>query len=116
MSALLRGMIGVLCLFTLVACQEDGGDEAESASIFPNVIAEKQESCLKDGGRWGPATGNNTFTCFITPSDANTACSKESDCQGLCLARSRTCAPVIPFFGCHQVLSSSGTLQTRCRQ
>jgi hypothetical protein len=116
MSAYLRGMLAVLCLFFLAACQEDGSDEAESGSIFPDLIAEEREKCTKDGGRWGAAPGNDTFTCFKTLSDANKPCSLESDCQGLCLARSRTCSPVKPMFGCHEVLSSSGLRQTRCVQ
>ncbi len=116
MSAFLRGMLFVLCLFTLVACQEDGGDEAESASIFPGLITQEREKCIKDGGRWGAAPGNATFTCFKNLTDANKPCARESECQGLCLARSRTCAPVKPLFGCHEVLASNGTRQTRCFQ
>ena len=116
MSAYLRGMLAVLCLFVLAACQEDGTGEVASTSIFPNLAAEQRAQCTKDGGRWGAAPGNNAFTCFQNLSDANKPCSLESDCQGLCLARSRTCSPVEPLFGCHEVFSSSGLRQTRCVQ
>ncbi len=116
MSAFLRRLLVVLCLFTLAACQEDGANEDDTASIFPDVAAEERLKCAKDGGRWGPTPGKSSFTCFQTLSDANKACSRESDCQGLCLARSRTCAPVTPFFGCNEVLGSNGLRQTRCVQ
>ena len=116
MSALLRGMIVVLCLFTLAACQEDGAETAESTSIFPDLLAEQRLQCAKDGGRWGPAPGRQTFTCFMNLTDANAPCTRETDCQGLCLARSRTCSPIKPFFGCHEVLSPTGLRQTRCIQ
>lgn len=114
MSAFLRSILLVLCLFTLVACQEDGPSNDESASIFPDLIGEQRAQCDKDGGNWGKAPGNGTFTCFRTLSDANKTCSRESDCQGLCLARSRTCTPVTPLFGCNEVLGSNGLRQTRC--
>ena len=116
MSAVLRGMLVSVCLFTLAACQEDGADTVESNSRFPDVIAQEREKCVDDGGRWGATPGDTGFTCFQTLSDANKRCSAESDCQGLCLARSRTCAPVKPFFGCHEVLGSNGLRQTRCIQ
>lgn len=114
MSAFLRSITLVLCLFALAACQEDSASDAESASIFPDLIGEQRAQCEKDGGRWGKAPGDGTFACFKTLSDANKPCSRESDCKGLCLARSRTCSPVTPFFGCNEVLGSNGLRQTRC--
>ena len=114
MSAVLRGMLVSVCLFILAACQEDGTDEIASTSVFPDLIAQQREKCLEDGGRWGATPGDTGFTCFQTLSDANKRCSVESDCEGLCLARSQTCAPVKPFFGCHEVLGSNGLRQTRC--
>ena len=116
MSALLRGMLISVCLFGLAACQEDSGEESASTSLFPDLIAQEQQKWADAGGRWGPTPGGVTFTCFQTLSDANKFCRAESDCQGLCLARSQTCAPVKPFFGCHEVLSSNGLRQTRCVQ
>jgi hypothetical protein len=116
MSALLRGLAAVLCLFFLASCQEDGAESAEQSSIFPDLLEERRLQCAKDGGRWGAAPGRQTFVCFTTNSDANAPCSRETDCEGLCLARSRTCAPFKPFFGCHEVFSPTGLRQTRCIQ
>ena len=116
MSALLRRTLVVLCLFTLAACQEDGEKPIESNSIFPDLEAEARLKCAKDGGRWGAIPGNASSTCFQNAPDAHESCTRESDCASLCLARSRTCAPTVPFFGCHEVLSSSGVPQTRCSQ
>lgn len=116
MSAFLRRMLFVLCVFALAACQEDGAKEDESTSLFPDATAEERLKCAKDGGRWGKIPGKSTSTCFQNLSDANKTCTRESDCQGLCLARSGTCSPVSPFFGCHEVLGSNGLRQSRCVQ
>lgn len=115
MSAVLRRVLVVCCfLFTLAACEENGAEEVESTSIFPDILSEQRQQCSKDGGRWGPLPGRQSFTCFQELSDANKSCSRATDCQGMCLARSRTCTPFKPFFGCHEVFSSGGARQTRC--
>ena len=114
MSAICRIMAAALLAIVLVACDEETSDTPESQSIFPDIMAEQRAACEKSDGRWGP-TGNQTvFVCFRNLSDANQSCSTENDCQGFCLARSRTCSPIEPFFGCHQVLSRGGLPQTVC--
>ena len=37
-----------------------------------------------------------------------------TDCDGMCLARSRTCSPIKPLFGCQDVLADNGTVGTVC--
>ncbi len=71
-------------------------------------------SCEARGGSFGNAPGDATKVCFITPKDANQACRQGSDCEGHCLARSQTCAPVTPLYGCHEVLLSGGLRSTVC--
>lgn len=68
--------------------------------------------CEAKGGRWSRAGGGHS--CVTPTRDANRACSSASQCQGYCLARSGTCSPVVPLFGCHEVISPSGGMQTIC--
>ena len=100
MSAIRRVSTAIFCVLALAACQEDGPAPSETQSAFPDLLRLQREACEKDRGRWGLA--------------ANKTCKVGSDCQGLCLARSRTCSPIEPFYGCHQVLSDSGVPQTLC--
>jgi hypothetical protein len=57
--------------------------------------SEAQRACESRGGLW--ARGRS-----------------KADCQGQCLARSMTCAPALPMFGCHEVVERSGMRVTLC--
>ena len=114
MSAFRRVLTVVLMMVVLLSCDEDSGSAPASDSIFPDLMNEQRESCERRGGRWGPAANKTTFVCYQTLPDANQTCKTGRDCQGFCLSRSRTCSPVTPFYGCHEVLSNSGLPQTVC--
>lgn len=114
MSATRRILTAVLFGVLLAGCQEDGPNTPDSQSVFPDLLAEQRESCERRGGRWGLALGKTVYVCYRDTRDANKSCTRETDCEGLCLARSRTCSPIEPFFGCHEVLNSRGLRQTRC--
>lgn len=115
MSALRHILTVVLCGFLLGACQEDGAAVSESETDgVPSLLAVEQRACERSGGNWALTPSRNTFTCFRQTSDANRPCLSADACDGLCLARSRTCAPVTPLFGCHEILTSEGVRQTRC--
>ena len=102
-------------LLALAACQPDGPPPAPTAAPgTPEFIEELQASCEARGGHFGATPGGATRLCYITPKDANQPCSAKSDCEGLCLARSRTCAPVVPMFGCNDVLLDGGGRATIC--
>ena len=104
---------GVIVLATLGACQfEEAPSEFET--ISPDITARERFLCEERGGRFGerPLTGG--FVCYERTRDANQQCSTANDCEGLCLARSRSCAPIKPFFGCHEVLTASGAQATLC--
>ena len=113
MPALLRATALFLGLFFLSACLEESQGTPESEFIFPDLLSEQRLECERDGGRWG-ASPKGGSTCYRNLSDAGKQCTGENDCQGVCLARSRTCSPITPFFGCHEVLSSTGIPQTLC--
>lgn len=116
MSAIRRTMTVVVMSVLLAGCQEDGSDADTTNSDIPGALAPLRAACEKDDGRWGKVPGRNAFACYRITRDANKPCQSERDCEGLCLARSRTCAPQTPFFGCHEVLSSSGVRQTLCTE
>ncbi len=113
MAAPYRAIYLIIGLFLLTACLEDGQAAREPEFIFPDLLSEQRMACERDGGRWGasPAGGS---TCYRNLSDAGKQCTGEKDCQGVCLARSGTCSPVSPLFGCHEVLSNTGMVQTLC--
>ena len=116
MSAIRRTMTVVVMSVLLAGCQEDGSDADAADPDIPSALAPQRAACEKDGGRWGKVPGRDAFVCYRITRDANQPCQTERDCEGLCLARSRTCAPQTPFFGCHEVLSSSGVRQTLCTE
>lgn len=114
MFALSRGLIWVACAILLAACQDDGPRPSAETAPVPDLFKIAAEQCARDGGRWSPAPGKATHVCYKTPRDAGKLCRDAGDCEGLCLARSRTCSPVEPFYGCHEILTSSGIQQTLC--
>lgn len=115
MSAVLRSLALVAALALLSACQEDGPRASTSEEAArPDLLEEERIACLRDGGRFGPAAGKGAFVCYRDLPDAYQTCSSADDCSGLCLARSRTCSPVEPFYGCHEVLLKGGQPATQC--
>ena len=113
MSAIRHIVTVGLCLFALAACEEDT-QVPERDSIFPDVMQSQREACERKGGNWASTPSRSGFICFQQTSDANQMCRASSECEGVCLARSRTCAPVVPLLGCHEVLTASGLRQTIC--
>lgn len=116
MSAIRRIVTVLVASVCLAGCQEDGSATSDTGDDTgsPAILLPQQIACQDDGGRWGRVPGRVTFVCYQTTRDANKACSTKRDCEGLCLARSRTCAPQTPLFGCHEVINASGLRQTLC--
>lgn len=113
--AVLRTIIIIFAsVLVLAGCQEDGDTDQVWQSEFPDLLREQREACERQGGRWGAAPGKTSYVCFEDLRDALKPCASSSDCDGLCLARSRSCSPIKPFFGCHEVLNSNGVQQTLC--
>ena len=83
---------------------------------LPPALAAEARACAQSGGTLRPRGLAGLWSCVRATRDAGRACSSGSDCEGECLARSRTCAPLDPLFGCHEVLDRAGWTQTLCRQ
>ena len=104
-------VLAALAMLALSACRQDGAGED---AFGPDFIDDLEQACIADGGRWGAGVREGTMVCYRNTRDGGRMCSASSDCEGLCLARSRTCAPVTPLLGCHEVLGSSGGRTTLC--
>lgn len=116
MTAVRRSITLFAAVLALCACQEDGPNASESTgdSPRPDLLSFEKMACERDGGRWGPAQGKSVFVCYRDLADAGRGCLTADDCDGLCLARSRSCSPIEPFFGCHEVLLKGGQPATLC--
>lgn len=87
--------------------------EAEPALVAKPKSA-AHLACEKKGGKYVPLGKSGALTCQMPTRDGGKQCRKESDCEGVCLARSRTCAPVKPLFGCQSILQEDGVQVDLC--
>lgn len=78
------------------------------------ALSPEAQDCVKRGGRWVGTGSSGLMACVRVTRDAGESCRRQSDCQGYCLARSGTCAPYTPLFGCHEVLGPAGERTTVC--
>jgi hypothetical protein len=84
-----------------------------------DVVPEEEKSaeqikCEKQGGSWSRIGKTKARTCVQRTRDAGKQCKRDRDCDGVCLARSGTCAPVTPLFGCNEVVQDDGRRMTQC--
>lgn len=105
--------------------EPEAATEAESVAsdaVIPEAAPEVPEelkspaqiACEKKGGRISRVGGGDSFICVFRTRDGGKRCKKEGDCEGLCLARSGTCAPVRPLLGCQEILQQDGFRVTQC--
>lgn len=102
----------------LGGCQSSGPKPATPTPISevnPDQTQAQKALCEARGGEFKPGGIHGFLTCYQTPKDAGKSCSAASDCgTGNCLARSKTCAPITPLFGCNDLLDHNGRLVTLC--
>ena len=90
---------------------------APEETPIPEPVIEKSRervACEKKGGIWGNAGSTQVQSCIKRTKDAGKQCRKAGDCESACLARSGTCAPVKPLFGCNDILQKDGSRVTLC--
>lgn len=110
--------VAVIAALAVAGCvpKKDDADKGYGLTGYNPASAESQKAaCLAQGGQYLPAGSASVYTCFKTPKDAGKACSKSGDCESECLARSRSCAPIAPLFGCNSTLDAAGREVTLCR-
>ncbi len=86
----------------------------DAAPILAPILADRARACARDGGRFVPRGGSDLYACVRATPDGGNRCARSTDCAGLCLARSGTCAPYVPLYGCHEVLMNNGARATQC--
>ncbi|NCO21984.1 MAG: hypothetical protein GW905_08305 [Rhodobacterales bacterium] len=107
--------LAIVFALGLTACQPEPETlDSGLAGYDPHLIQREQAACVARGGRWGQGGKAGLFACFTDTRDAGRACTSGQDCEGLCLARSQSCAPVTPLFGCNDVLTGGGQAATIC--
>lgn len=107
----------LIVLLALGGCQPETPEDTgppDLSGYDPEAATRAQQICETDGGNWAKGGLAGGFVCFMPTRDANERCTSGTQCDGLCLARSQTCAPITPFFGCHEVLTDSGVRATLC--
>lgn len=92
---------------------EDDGPP-DLSGFDPEAAQRAEAACAKRGGNWSTGGTSGGHICITPTRDANRHCTNGTQCEGLCLARSQSCAPITPFFGCHEVLTDSGVRATLC--
>ncbi|MES2667362.1 MAG: hypothetical protein V4712_14785 [Pseudomonadota bacterium] len=80
----------------------------------PKPKSAQQMACEKKGGNWGLAGKSGASTCITPTGEGTKQCRRQTDCTGSCLARSGTCAPYAPLFGCNEILQADGSRVTLC--
>lgn len=76
--------------------------------------SEAQIACEKRGDLWTRLPDSQAQTCVTRTRDAGKSCTTSRMCEGECLARSGTCAPYTPLFGCNEIFQDDGTRMTLC--
>lgn len=73
-----------------------------------------QVACEKRKGVWSKAGANGANYCQTLTRDGGKSCTRSTQCEGYCLAKSNTCAPATPLLGCHDILTEDGKFLTQC--
>ncbi|SDW50514.1 hypothetical protein [Roseicitreum antarcticum] len=99
------------------ASQDPNGISLQSAPdpLSPFFAAE-QAACLGRGGIYQRVGLGEIRACVFTTRDNGKTCASGADCEGTCLARSGTCAPLTPLYGCHEIVQDNGLRTTQCLQ
>ena len=113
----ISAVLGLALGLALTGCKPlEGLDGSDHGAQLPLVGQEKQDvekfNCLAKGGRWAEFEGG--FVCQSTTRDGGKSCRSGAECEGDCLARSRSCAPVKPLLGCNEVLTEAGYPMNAC--
>ncbi len=95
----------------------DGEAEPETTAPAPPEPPKSdiQLRCERRGGSYAAVGGDSDLrACVNRTRDGGKSCTRESDCSGQCLARSRTCSPIDPLLGCNEVLQDNGARVNLC--
>lgn len=102
----------MLALGPLAACKMDQPPQLPPAGKA--METQQDDACVASGGVWSDENGNKTRVCIHYTKDSGKSCTRSSQCDGACLARSGTCSPIRPLLGCQDILTDSGLRMTQC--
>jgi hypothetical protein len=105
-------VLALLALLALLGCREAAEPALEPVGAA-RVEAERS-ACERLGGVFTSSAAGRPLACVRPTRDAGRQCRTGSDCAGACLARSNTCAPFVPLFGCHEVITPTGGRVVEC--
>lgn len=88
------------------AAEPEAAPEPMAAPVI--IKSAGQIACEKRGGNFVSAGKSGAMTCQTPTRDGGKQCRRESDCEGVCLARSFSCAPAKPLLGCNEILQDDG--------
>ena len=71
--------------------------------------AGQDTDCAQRGGE--VVIGLAGPTCAMPEPDAGKACLSSEQCSGFCLAKTRSCSPVRPYFGCHSLYENGEVVE-----
>lgn len=92
-------------------------DPAPKPDLAETPVTPKSElqlACEKKKGRWARVGKGEARACVFQTKDSGKRCERESQCDSVCLARSGTCAPYKPMYGCNEILQDNGMRVTLC--
>lgn len=96
--------LALILALALAGCVEEPPAGPQGKALSDADRAE----CLMQGGRVGRGGLLPDEVCFRPEPDAGKACTRKSDCSGMCLADTNTCSKVTPMFGCFEFLDETG--------
>lgn len=104
--------LALMLLAALAACKPGEKAPAPLPPVGEAKMALEQAACEKRGGQWAGSSGARV--CLERLKDGGKSCATGADCEGDCLARSMTCAPVRPLLGCNEIITSAGLRVSEC--
>lgn len=85
-----------------------------SAEAAPPPPSPQALACQRRGGAYRAIRPGGPRTCLMQTGEGTKRCTRQTDCKGQCLARSGTCSPITPLFGCNEILQADGRRATLC--
>ncbi|MBK8439386.1 MAG: hypothetical protein IPL38_07720 [Rhodobacter sp.] len=107
----MKRMILVLATLALASCVEEGPGGGPQGKQLTEA---ERADCLMRGGTTGYGGLFPDELCFTPMKDAGQSCTKAGDCEGQCLADTKTCSKVSPIFGCYDYLDETGQVVGIC--
>lgn len=131
----MRRILGLVAVVTLASCMDETPDPSDPQGRLPSQLSDQRQSCEQAGGQFVEA-GLGGLTCVRPTADAGQSCTRDSECEDLCLADMATpadatglldevsaentvptsgiCATQTPTFGCHSIFRDDGEVVELC--